>query len=266
MGMRIGTVNSNRTLITLKNKDGTTMGTISISKATKKKKKKLSYNFKRVSTQILAAKTSSNAGKAVRQARGQLVLLLMKQKSGDYDEKAVSDAITHAREMERTAKKRKKHMEEEERAEQSGSCFAEDEAEVSGQEEQEESQEIEESAKELEELEKELEQLLKESAEDMNDLTEELVSASWEDMDPEALDNLKRKHRAEELRDIMEADMKYLKALFDRLTKEKQANASQSVAANAESGVSLQLAGVEMPVEATEAPVSAEGGAVDVSV
>ncbi|MCM1212851.1 MAG: hypothetical protein NC318_14795 [Blautia sp.] len=263
MGMRVGTVNSNRTLITLKNKDGTTMGTISISKATKKKKKKLSYNFKRVSTQILAAKTSSNAGKAVRQARGQLVLLLMKQKSGDYDEKAVRDAITHAREMERTAKKRKKHMEEEERAEQSGSCFVEDEAEVSEQEEQEESQE---SAKELEELEKELEQLLKESAEDMNDLAEELVSASWEDMDPEALENLKKKHRAEELRDIMEADMKYLKALFDRLAKEKQANASQSVAANAESGVSLQLAGVEMPVEATEAPVSAEGGAIDVSV
>lgn len=266
MGMRVGAVNPNRTLITLKNKDGTTMGTISISKATKKKKKKLSYNFKRVSTQILAAKTSGNAGKAVRQARGQLVLLLMKQKSGDYDEKAVSDAITHAREMERAAKKRKKHMEEEERAEQSGSCFVEDETEVSEQEEQEESREIEESEKELEELEEELEQLLKESAEDMNDLMEEMVSASWEDMDSEALDNLKRKHRAEELRDIMEADMKYLKALFDRLAKEKQASASQSAAANAESGVSLQLAGVEMPVEATETPVSAEGGAVDVSV
>lgn len=263
MGMRVGANNTNTTSITLKNKDGTIAGTYTISKPGKKKKKKLSYNFKRISNHIMAARTSNNAGKVAREARGTLVMLLMKQRSGDYDEGEVKHAITHAREMERIAKKRRKHMEEEERAKQNGSCLVEDEAAVSDEEEQDSERQDEISAEELEELARELERLLEESEENMNELAEELMDASWKDMEPEELDNLKRKHRAEELRDIMEADLKYLKALFDKLAKEKQANSSGSNSSNA---VSLEIAGVEMPVETTEAPVTVEGENVDVSV
>ena len=56
-------------------------------------------------------------------------------------------------------------------------------------------------------------------------------------MDPEDLEMLKKKHRAKELRKITEADMEYLKALFNELEKEKQDN---------QNGVSLELAGIEV--------------------
>ena len=64
--------------------------------------------------------------------------------------------------------------------------------------------------------------------------------------------------------------MKYLRALFSQLEKERQ----EAVSAAGDSGVSLQLAGVEIPVQtdgrsaaevASQAAPSA-GGAVDISL
>ena len=82
------------------------------------------------------------------------------------------------------------------------------------------------------------------------------------------MERLKKKHRADEMREVMEADMKYLKALMFRLEKEKQEGSS--------SGVSLQLSGVDMPVQSvsvdmpieatTDQLVVAEGGSIDISV
>ena len=287
MGMQIGAVSTkgNTTYITLKNKDGSTMGTLAVTKATrgKAKKKKLTYSFKKVSNRIMASKTSSHANKAVREARSELVQLLMKQKSGDYDEKAVSNAIAHARSIERVAKKHRKHIEEEERAQRTHSGITEEEEEILEDEEVEETEEsqqqqareqqeqAERTAQELEQLAQEIEQMIRESEEQMNELADELMGGvSYEHMDDDDIEAMKKRHRAEELRDILEADMKYLKALFDQLSKEKQANAngassySASDSSNPVSGVSLQLAGVDVPVEVPEAPVSAEGANVDV--
>ena len=289
MGMQIGAVSTkgNTTYITLKNKDGSTMGTLAVTKATwgKAKKKKLTYSFKKVSNRIMASKTSSHANKAVREARSELVQLLMKQKSGDYDEKAVSNAIAHARSIERVAKKHRKHIEEEERAQRTHSGITEEEEAILEDEEVEETEETqqqqareqqeqaERTAQELEQLAQEIEQMIRESEEQMNELADELMSsASYEHMDDDDIEAMKKRHRAEELRDILEADMKYLKALFDQLSKEKQANAngsssySVSDSSNPVSGVSLQLAGVDVPVEAPAAPVSAEGANVDVTL
>lgn len=275
MGMQIGTNYSNPGGISASysNRSKAVKTLVRFSKPTNRyqtKKKRLGYNFKKLSTQIMTAKTSGNAGKAARDARGMLVTLLLKQKNGNYDEKELKVAIEHVKDMVRIAKKRKRHMEEEERAARSGSCFVEEEARVSEEEEREEEQQSEISTEELEQLARELKQLMQESAEEMKKLADEIVSASWEDMDKKDLDNLKRKHRADELRELIEADMKYLKALFDKLAKEKQQNASSgssgSSSSDSSNGVSLQLSGIDMPVETAEAPVPAEGASVDVSV
>ena len=67
---------------------------------------------------------------------------------------------------------------------------------------------------------------------------------------------MKKKHRADELREIAEADMKYLKAFFTKLERDRR---------EVSSGVSLNLSGVEMPVPvAAEEPVIIEGGSFDV--
>ena len=99
-----------------------------------------------------------------------------------------------------------------------------------------------------------------------DELENEMISIKKEDMEPEELERLKKKHRADELREIMEADMKYLRALFDKLEKEKQSISNGSNNLNDLSGITLELAGAEIPVEDVPQPVAAEGGNVDYSV
>ncbi len=207
----------------------------------------------------------------MREARTAVVGLLMKQMSGDYDSRELSSALEHARKMERVAKKRRKHMEEEERAKQTGSCTVEEENGTAEDKKAEKEQEKQskENTRKLDEMARELKQLMEESERALQELSQEMTEASYEDMDPKQLEKMKRKHRAQEMREIMEADLKYLKALFDRLVKEKQESVSGSSfggASEAAGGVSLELGGVDMPVETAEAPAAAEGANVDVTV
>ena len=73
------------------------------------------------------------------------------------------------------------------------------------------------------------------------------------------------------MREIVEADMKYLRALFSQLEKERQDASSPA----GDSGVALQLAGVEIPVQvdtrsaaevANASAPPAAGGTIDVSL
>ena len=275
IGMRIGV---DRQTIQFKRADGTVVASVSrsVSKKSSKKKKRLQYNFKEISRQIMAAKTSVGAGSIAARARRKTAILLRKRKNEEYDEQEVEQAIIHARKMERIAKKRKKHLEEEEKAKGVGSCLVETDGEEDTDIEEEDGvkrengTEQELSQEEMEEALKECQQFMEENLarmeesmeeveeEGLKELAYELLSGVQEEMNPEALERLKKKHRADEWKEIIEADMKYLKALFDKLAKEKQ-NASSS-------GVSLQLGGMEMPIQAPEQAPVAEGGNVDVSV
>ncbi len=67
----------------------------------------------------------------------------------------------------------------------------------------------------------------------------------------ENLEQLKVKHRSDEARDILKADLKYLKALFDRLQSEKENAGKASFAGGVDTGVSLSLGGMDMPVTTT---------------
>lgn len=284
MGMGIGAVGSDqvKTLVTSNASNKSNKASSGItglfkfsSKKNTTKKKRLFYNFKKISTQIMASKTSTNAGKALTKARTTYIMLLIQQRSSEYDEGELKSALEHAEEIVRVAKKRKKHMEQEERITQvSESAFTEE------LEESEESSYLDSmkdgeydgelSAEEMQELAREIEEMTRESMEEsLMELADDLLSATYRDMSDEEIEELKRRHRAEELRDIMEADMKYLKALFERLQKEKQQSASirSNPVSESASPVSLELAGVEVPVQAEAAPVeAAEGAAVDVSV
>lgn len=268
-------VNTNRNTgvrtITLRNHDGSEVGTITIRSSSLKKTKKLRYGFKRISTQIMQAKTFGNAREVLTRAKGETVNLRRKLRSGDYNETEVRRAIIHAERMERIAKKRMKHLQQEENLEKHGGGTWQIGLDK---------EDMEEYLKEMggqdfaeldpEEI-KELMQELQEEMEQENGL-EELTETIQTDMDPAELEQLKKKHRAEEMREIMEADMKYLKALFDQLQKEQQEGSSSS------SGVSLELSGVEIPVqvdgrsaaevasEGMAAQAGAVGNTIDISV
>lgn len=297
MGMTVGKISSSKNgyvSVELYNRDGSYAGTMTVStskskktsKSTKKKPKKLQYNFKRLSNQIMRAKTSVNAKQIVTKTKFQIADLRMKLISGDYNYEEIHNALIHAEKIARVAKKRMKNLEEEEFIEKTGRN--EDMNIEEMQEKQDEKKEeildttamsqeemerlAQELQEEMERIEDELEQAIKES----ENLMEELVQGSRMQMDPKDLEELKKKHRAEELRDIMKADMEYLKALFNKLAREKEAAANGSSNSSDSSsdssgnlsisGVSLEIGGVDMPVETAASPVEVVGANVDVTV
>ena len=289
MGIGVGGDYSDKTKTVREIKDiqGKVVGRITITKSKSKtiRKKRLPYNFRKISNQIVMSKTSNSARSAMSSARRVTLLLKEKLRFSDYDDEELKAAIIHARKMERIAKKRVKNMEAEERAAQSGFYILELEEETSESERTEKKQQEEAGLdqEELERMMRELESLMEESMEELedaaglDDFMDGMMCVVQKDMDPEDLEQLKRKHRAEEMQEIMEADMKYLKALFNRLEREKRQGSSgsstsssvQSTQSDSSRGVSLQLAGSDIPVEQTaEVPAvaAAEGASVDISL
>ena len=303
MGLTVGKITGSSNgyvKIDLYNKDGSYAGSMAVStsktRAEKKKKtsnsgqkkyKKLQYNFKRLSNQIMLTKTSANAKQLVTKAKFQIADLKMKLQSGAYSYEEIHSAIVHAEKIARVAKKRMKNLEQEEYIEKTGRNDQMDLEEMQEKQEKQEenmidttgmSQEemerlMQELLEELERIEEELDEALKET----ENLMEEFVQGSKMQMDPDDLEQLKKKHRADELRDIMKADMEYLKALFNRLAKEKEsaANGSSGSSDNSTdssgginiSGVSLEIGGVDISADsAAAAPVEVAGANVDVTV
>ncbi|MCM1183208.1 MAG: hypothetical protein NC337_07525 [Roseburia sp.] len=288
MGIGIRSNDMVKRVVTLRNIDGSVAGRITStsSKAKSvKKKKRLPYNFNKVSNQILMSKTANNARAVQSSARRMTAVLAQRLRSGEYDEEDLKNALVHAKRMERIAKKRVKHMQEEERARQGGTCFIQEEQEdTDDMELLEEEQGAEMTDEELEELMQELEEMMQETLEELEateglrDLADEMMTTVQKDMAPEDLDRLKKKHRADEMREIMEANMKYLKALFNKLEREKRANAagssdsgssagsSSSQPSGSSGGVSMEIMGTDVPVQTSEAPAAVEGGSVDIMV
>lgn len=93
---------------------------VSQSKKTKKKKKNLKYNAREISGQLLRAVKSVSAGQVLIRAKGKVAQLQRCAATGDYDERAVSAALNHAKRMVKAAKMKVKHLKSEERLEKKG--------------------------------------------------------------------------------------------------------------------------------------------------
>ncbi len=289
--------------IELKRTDGTVVGAVTVSGSGKNKKsggtkkKKLQYSFKEISTQLMQTRTSGAAGRVLLSARAKAAMLRRKLNSGEYDDQELEYAIRHADAMVRVAKKRMRHLQEEENAKsQGGPCQAELEEKWDEQEEKWDDQEggpaqsdpaedadsmdlaqMQRLMREYRKLMQETQKMEEEALQDMpeaEELSEEIGGFAEGETDPADLELMKKKHRARELREIMEADMKYLRAMFDKMEKEKQASASgamqggESYDSGTDSGVILDLSQAGMPMEAPPVDVSSvvEGAAIDACV
>lgn len=272
MGMMVGTVSSGSRAEQVR-RLSRSAASVSFSKPKQKKTKRLNYSFKAISSQIMLSKTSNSASKVVTKARGVIASLLRKTFSDDYDAQELEHAIIHARKMERVAKKRVKNLKKEEEIQQKGSSDEMEEG-LENAEDKNEEQEVRLSEEELQRLMEEYQDLMQESMEkllqeSMQEMAEEMnfdemaedLGAAVQDMDSHDLERLKKKHRADEAREIMDADMKYLRAFFQKLERERQALSEGIV--NNFSGVSFELSGLEMPVSMPDIPVMAQGECVD---
>lgn len=262
MNVSVGSMNTGVGSVTVRHKESAVRKTQRSQKSDNgknSKKKKLNYNFKELSARILRAKTSGGARQAAIMARSRIAMLRAKLNTGDYDVNEVESALIHAEQMERVAKKRLKHMQQEEAAKRSGDTVTvePEEEEACEAENADMEQKAEElaalSERELRELMQKMQELMEQYMEQMDEsggleeLSEELLAA-YEDMEPEDLELRKKKHRSDELMEIVKADMQYLKSMFDRLEREKKSAAS---------GVSLQLGGSEIAVSMPDIPLSA---------
>lgn len=235
------------------------------TQATSLKLKKLRYRFKNISSKIIRSKTSYAAKQVAGQARREVLRLKNEKKQSSEDSAELDAAIAHAKTMERVAKKKAKHLEEEEMIKVSGGPCADrlvEEEEkledtndlseaVSSQEagyEQEQEISYDEMAKMMSELSENIQAMIENMqamseamsqdmesmTEDMQDLLEdvglgeltEAITPSGEEMDPEDLKQLKIKHRNKEMQEIAKADAEYLKTIFDILEKEKDSGVS----------------------------------------
>lgn len=278
MSMMYGTINSNVKTYNHRRADGAASSMYGVKYAKKqksksKKVKKLNYNFKDVSSAILKSNTSLSAKKTVTKARNKLVMLRRKLFSGDYDDQELDRAIIHAAKMERIARKKMKHLQEEEKIQKNnkdkskknssvkGNSLTSSIVEDMGEELQERSME------KLDRLIKEMQKILDEYSEEMSEYEEDL-SLSDEELSyrentkRDDLELIKKKNRSKEMREIAEADLKYLKAVFQKLDRERQETDNNS------SPVALEIGGVDMPVPMSteQMPVMVEGGNMDVSV
>lgn len=271
--------------------NGETLATLSYTIAAPRnyiKLKKLQYNFKQISAMIMNTKTSSAASQVVSKARQKVITLQRQKNSGQYDSEALDNAIKHAKSIERAAKKKMKHLRQEEAAGNNSTVCVSELDEILKNEEETLKTVPEETIPEeemLENSEEELERLMQELADAMREAEEEMpeefsLNDIFEipdpDMSPEDLERLKKKHRFDEMREIMEADMKYLKAVFEKLAREQQANTAKSVSSNngsqgtamsvssgtdtASSSAALETAGTDMPAQTADVSAAAVGG------
>lgn len=262
-----------------------------------KKMKKLQYNFKLISSQIMRAKTSSSAAKAVSSAKRMVAQLRRKRKSGEYDDEELEAAIMHAQAMERVAKKHVKNLQQEERVERGmkvtedplpeeeqtaeedafeeavsgfGDDLLQDPAELTEQLSEEMAQIQEELSGSMEdisqELSEEMAQLMQEYQDMMSESMEELggdllESLSAVDMEPEDLKALKQKHRAKEMQEIAKADAKYLKAIFQKYAADRQQAAGGGTGMGGAVGASGSVGVIAPQASAVSVGVSASASA-----
>lgn len=294
MSMMLGISTSNKKRLEIKDMSGKVVGSVTITKGKAAQtvvKKRLPYSFKQISTRLLNTKKSGNAQRVLLSAKQKAASLRLMYKGGVYDDDEVFAALMHAQAIARVAKKRVKHLEEEERAEKKigeDGTFCEADMEEKTEEatskqiykeetEQKKAKmDMQRMQKLMEKYERMMQEAMKEleQLENMDELSDEMGIRGEISMDPADLELMKKKHRADEMRAIMEADMKYLKFMFDKLEKEKQSNSVSSYSSisydnsgSGNNGVSLELGGVDIPVEAApDAMTIIEGGAVDVGV
>lgn len=261
------------------------------TKSTSLALKKLKYQFKNISSKILRSKTSQAAKQAAGQARREIMRLKQKKQSGDYDSEEIQAAIDHAKAMERVAKKKAKHLEEEELAKAAGGiwqgekvCADEEPREVKDAEKMTEDG-YEDAAYEesydypqldefllqtgdlmaaMSDFTSETMQELSDSMRDMMDelgmdeLSDTMLSVR-KDMDPADLKMMKIKHRNKEMKEIVKADSEYLKAVFNRLEKMKDnpviPSGSSAGMPSGTSGTSFSAEAAGIGISAAPAPV-----------
>lgn len=164
----------------------------------KSTKKALNYNYRKVSTAIMRAKSVSQAGNALTSAKATLSNLRRKSGSSQYNSNELGIAINHARKMVRTARKKLQNMKVEERQRKQDGHI-----ENNRERENNTIQRIQKGDHTAENSKREKELLL---------LRKKLKQSR---------DQKKNAHRRDESHELLNADMEYLKRKIELMRQER---------------------------------------------
>lgn len=114
--------------LTIKNEDDSRIYTrMAQSKKRDTIKKRLNYNPREISSQLILAKKAENATVILSRAKSKLSVLKRALVSGQYNEKEVRAAITHAKRMVECCRMKAKNLKDEEKTRQQNEREAENE-------------------------------------------------------------------------------------------------------------------------------------------
>lgn len=229
------------------------------------KKKKCGYDYRELSGKILRASTPYSAAQAAASASVKVGTLKKMLGTGAYDDNDVKKAIQHAQRMERAAKKRMRNLETEEQKKRT-----KDRAQ--NEEKLKEKAAKKPKKKTYKKVNKETEEVKIEAR--LSQIKKNLKAI---EADQRRFNRRRKNKRLEEMHDVFKANMDYLYSRLEQMERE-QAEADFSCegfntdfntdfgGGISSDGVSLELGGAEIDVPSMDVPVSAEGGAVDITV
>lgn len=204
------------------------------------KTKSQKYQYKDLSARIVRSKTSISARQLASQARREVQRLKRERRNAEGDTKELDAAIEHAKSMERVARKKARHLEQEELAKGYGNIGI---VNTSEEEDTETSEDVEHKEAEYEEIECEAakeeyvdfegleayeeiqDEMFDEMSEELKALLEEMgleeTTESVYDLEPDDIKAMKIKHRNSEMKDIVKADTNYLKVIFEGFNEQR---------------------------------------------
>ena len=204
------------------------------------KTKSQKYQYKYLSARIVRSKTSISARQLASQARREVQRLKRERRNAEGDTKELDAAIEHAKSMERVARKKARHLEQEELAKGYGNIGI---VNTSEEEDTETSEDVEHKEAEYEEIECEAakeeyvdfegleayeeiqDEMFDEMSEELKALLEEMgleeTTESVYDLEPDDIKAMKIKHRNSEMKDIVKADTNYLKVIFEGFNEQR---------------------------------------------
>lgn len=194
-------------------------------------KKKLNYNYKEVSNQLLRAKKPQGAANALTKAKSRLATLQRYAATGEYDSKEISAAVAHARRMVECAQLKVRHLKQEEI--ENRKYKSENKSEVT--------QKKGEIKRRAANKERELKEKI---------AIEEIQNVQKEKAKRIEIRQKRNSHRRQEQSKISEADMKYIKdQMGNRNTSDISPDSGVIVSLSAES-TNLQLTEAQIKMQA----------------
>ena len=196
-------------------------------------KKKLNYNYKEVSNQLLRAKKPQGAANALTKAKSRLATLQRYAATGEYDSKEISAAVAHARRMVECAQLKVRHLKQEEIENRKYKS--------------ENTSEVTQKKGEIKRRAANKERELKEKI-----AIEELQNVQKEKAKRTEIRQKRNSHRHQEQSKISEADMKYIKdQMGNRNTSDISPDSGVIVSLSAES-TNLQLTEAQIKMQAQQ--------------